>query len=121
MRFLSSDHHRLLDFVTVAAFAAAPFALKLAGVAAIVAYVLAAVHLGLTLITHFPSGAPRPIPFGVHGMVEGVVGVALIVLPFAVGWTGTPRIFYLAAGVVILAVYALSQYGPGPAPGGSPS
>lgn len=118
MRILSPEQHRVLDFVTVVIFAVAPFALGLAGLAAIVAYVLAVVHLALTLLTHFPAGAPRPVPLDAHGMIEGVVGVALIVLPFVVGWVGAARIFYLVMGVVILAVWALSRYGsPAPAAG----
>ena len=110
MRIISVGLHRGLDFVTVVAFALAPVVLALTGLAATLAYVLAVVHLALTLLTHFPEGARRPVPLLLHGAIEAVVGVALIVLPWVVGWQGAPRTFYVAAGVVILAVWVGTGY-----------
>lgn len=110
MRPISPAAHRVLDFVTVAGFAIAPSIIGMTGAAAVLAYSLAVIHLGLTLITHFPGGATRPVPFPAHGMIEGVVGAALIALPFLASWTGTTRLFYLSAGVVIVVVWLLSRY-----------
>lgn len=89
MRVIAAGLHRVLDFVTVAGFALAPSVPGLAGLAAALAYVLAAVHLALTLLTHFPGSAARPVPFLLHGAIEAVVGIALLVLPRLVGWSGT--------------------------------
>ena len=61
MRVITAGLHRVLDFVTVAGFAVAPSVLGLAGFAATLGYVLAAVHLALTLLTHFPGSAARPV------------------------------------------------------------
>jgi hypothetical protein len=110
MRVIAASLHRMLDFVTVAGFALAPSVLVLTGVGATVAYVLAAVHLALTLLTHFPGSAARPVSLLVHGAIEGVVGIALVLLPWLLGWSGTTRMFYMVAGVVILAVWVLSAY-----------
>lgn len=110
MRVIAAGPHRVLDFVTVAGFALAPSVLGLSGFAATLGYVLAAVHLALTLLTHFPGRAARPVSFALHGAIELVVGVALIALPWLVGWAGTARTFYVVAGAVILAVWALSAY-----------
>jgi hypothetical protein len=103
--------HRVLDFVTVAAFAAAPSALGLSGVPALISYALACVHLVLTLLTRFSPEGRQPVALKIHGVVEMLVGPVLIVLPFALGWEGNVRTFYLAAGAVIVAVWALSAYG----------
>jgi hypothetical protein len=110
MRVIGAGLHRMLDFVTVVGFALAPTVLGLVGFAATLSYLLAAVHLVLTLLTAFPGGTARPVSLAIHGAIEVVVGVALIVLPWVVGWVGTPRMFYCAAGVVILGVWALSAY-----------
>jgi len=59
MRVITAGLHRVLDFVTVAGFAVAPSVLGLAGFAATLGYVLAAVHLALTLLTHFPGDSVR--------------------------------------------------------------
>ena len=110
MRFLTPAIHRVLDFVTVLAFALAPTLVPLTGLPAILAYTLAVVHLALTLATEFTESGRKPLSLRGHGALEAVVGIALLVLPFVVGWTDRPRIFYLAAGGVILVVSALSRY-----------
>jgi len=73
MRVIAAGLHRMLDFVTVLGFALAPVVLGLTGLAATLAYVLAAVHLALTLLTHFPGRAARPVSLVLHGAIEGVV------------------------------------------------
>lgn len=110
MRVIAARLHRIRDFVTVVGFALAPSVLRLAGLGATLAYVLAVVHLVLTLLTHFPDSPARPVSFLLHGAIEGVVGIALLLLPWLVGWSGTTRTFYVAAGVVILGVWVLSAY-----------
>ncbi len=110
MGMISPGAHRALDFVTVIAFAAAPTALGLTGLPATISYLLACVHLALTLVTRFSTGGSQPIAFKIHGAVEMVVGPVLIAAPFVLGWQGVAKTFYLAAGVVIAAVWALSAY-----------
>ena len=110
MRFVTPRLHYFLDFATVAAFALAPTAVPLSGSAAVFAYGLAVVHLVVTLVTRFPGTGRRPLPLRVHGVLEAVVGIALLGLPFAAGWADPARLFYVVAGVVILAVGAMSRY-----------
>ena len=111
MRMISPTVHRVLDFVTVIAFAAAPRALGLSGLPALVSYGLAAVHLVLTLLTRFSPGGSQPLTLTIHGIVEMLVGPVLLVAPFALGWEGIAKSFYLGAGAVIIAVWELSAYG----------
>ncbi len=106
---LSPRTHGILDYVTVAVFALAPVLLGLEGWAATASYVLAGVHLLMTLTTAFPLGVVRMVPFTLHGMVELIVGVALIALAFLV-FDGTGRVFFATMGVVILAVWAATDY-----------
>lgn len=106
--------HRILDFTTVAVFAAAPTLLHLTGVAALLSYVLALVHLTLTALTHFPAGPERVVPFAWHRRIELVVGLALGLLSLFARWGGAARVFYLAAGIVILAVSSLTSPGARP-------
>jgi len=110
MPLIPAGLHRILDFVTVAGFALAPTLFGLTGLAATLAYVLAAVHLALTLLTRFPGGDRGVVPLRVHGGIELAVGIALLLAPFALGWQGAARTFYVAAGAVILVVWLLSAY-----------
>ncbi len=106
---INSSTHRILDFVTVVAFALAPLVLGLTGLPAMLSYALAAIHLLMTLATHFPNGPSRPIPVSLHAMVELIVGIVLVVLPLVLGWTGAAKIFFMGAGVVILLVWIGSR------------
>lgn len=102
--------HRIIDYLAVLAFAAAPFAFQLHGRTLMLAYVLAAVHLIVTLLTHFPQSARRPIPFHLHGVIELVVGICLVAIPLLRHWTYGARKFYLGIGIAILIVWALTRY-----------
>lgn len=112
MRIISPWIHGVLDLVTVAVFVLGPIVLGLGGSPAAIAFTLAAVHLVLTLLTDFPMGASKRIPFFLHGIIELVVGIGLLILPSFAGYgPGSPaRRFYLAMGAVVLVVWALTAY-----------
>jgi hypothetical protein len=76
-----------------------------------VSYGLAAIYIIVTLSTKFPDTRHRPLSLRVHGGIELVGGIALIVLPWLAGWNGTARIYYITAGVVLLIVWSASNYG----------
>ncbi len=110
MKIISPTQHGYLDYVTVILLLVAPTLIGLTGIAAITAYVLACIHLTMTLITDFPLGIAKLIPFSVHGWVERAVGPALVLLPFVLGF-GTPaRKFYIAVGIVIILVGLFTDY-----------
>jgi hypothetical protein len=112
MRILSARVHGVLDLITVAVLLLAPPIIGLGGSPAAIAYSLAAIHLLMTLLTRFPMGVWKKIPFFVHGIVELVVGIALLLLPTFAGYgPGSPaKRFYIAMGAVILVVWALTAY-----------
>ncbi len=51
MKIISSEAHAALDYLTVAIFALAPSVIGLTGASAIISYLLAVVHLSMTLAT----------------------------------------------------------------------
>jgi hypothetical protein len=110
MRLIHPAFHRVLDFVTVLAFATAPTLLGLGGSAAVLAYLLATVHLAMTLLTRFAPDDRLPILPRLHGGVELAVGALLLPLPWLAGWHGAAREFYAGAGAVILMVWLFTQY-----------
>lgn len=112
MRVISPWVHGILDLLTVAVLVLGPIVVGLGGAPAAIAFALAAVHLILTLLTDFPMGASKKIPFFVHGIIELIVGIGLLILPSFAGYgPGSPaRRFYLAMGAVILVVWALTAY-----------
>jgi len=102
--------HGYLDYVTVAVFLLAPSLLGLSGLAGMLAYALAVIHLAMTLATDFPLGVVKLVPFRMHGWVERVVGPALLLAPFLVGFEGAARAFYFLLGATIIVVGLLTDY-----------
>ena len=112
MKIISPRSHGYLDFLTVVIFLLSPTVLDLSEIPAIISYGLAAAHLIVTLISGFPSAAIKIIPFTVQGWVERIVGPLLVVAPFALGFSEEllARNFYIAMGVIIIAVGLLTDY-----------
>ncbi|MEO7104622.1 MAG: hypothetical protein ABI119_14905 [Gemmatimonadaceae bacterium] len=97
--------------LAVICFLGAPILLGLTGRPAMVSYALAALHIIVTLATKFPDTGHRPLPLKVHGGIELLVGIALIALPWLAGWNGTARAYYVSAGIILIIVWAASNYG----------
>ena len=112
MRILSPRVHGVIDLVLIIVLLLAPTLVGLGGSPAAVAYSLAAILLLLTLVTKYPMGVWKQIPFLYHGIVELIVGMALLLLPSYAGYgPGSPaKRFYLAMGAAILVVWALTAY-----------
>ncbi len=112
MKVISPRIHGYLDFLTVILFLLAPSLLNLSQVPAMLAYGLAGIHLIVTLASDFSFGLVKIIPFPVHGWIERIVGPSLIVLPFVLDFSNEEiaRNFYIAAGLVIVAIGVLTDY-----------
>jgi hypothetical protein len=112
MKVINPKFHGYLDFVVVAVFLTAPTLLKFSNIPGFISYTLAGVHLALTLMTNFPMGMVKVIPFKIHGLIEMIVGPCLVVLPFVLGFTTDPNAlyFYIINGIIILLVWALTDY-----------
>jgi hypothetical protein len=87
----------------------APTLIGLTGTAGTIAYALAGIHLAMTLVTDFPLGAGKLLPFTVHGWIERIVGPVLILLPFVLGFGASAQGFYIVVGIIIILVGLLTD------------
>ncbi|AKH36633.1 MULTISPECIES: hypothetical protein [Nitrosomonas] len=112
MKIISPRNHGYLDFLTVVIFLLAPTLLGLSKIPAMLAYGLAAVHLAVTLISGFPFGTFKIIPFTLQGWIERIVGPVLVAIPFILGFADEfiARNFYIAMGLIIIVVGLLTDY-----------
>lgn len=112
MKPITARAHGYLDYLTVLLFLAAPSALGFGGLPAKLAWILAAVHLAMTLVTDFPLGLFRALPFRFHGWVEKIVGPALLVIAFLPDFSSVRPAFafFAGMGLVIIAVGWLTDY-----------
>jgi hypothetical protein len=108
--------HGMLDYATSAATAAAPALFAFPKPAAALCYALAGGYTGLSLLTDYPLGARRVVPFKGHGATEGVIGLALPALPWVLGFARhrAARNFVLGLTALTAVVAALTDWdGPG--------
>ncbi len=112
LKILSPRIHGVLDYAVVALFLLAPTLFRLEGTPATVAYVVAGIHLSLTLLTAFPMGVIKLIPFKVHGVIEVAALLGIAAAPWLFGFSenATARNFYLAAAALIAGVVVLTNY-----------
>jgi hypothetical protein len=110
MKIISSEVHAALDYLTVAVFALAPTVIGLTGISAILSYVLAAVHLSMTLATDMPFSLVKIVPIRLHALVELMVGPVLVIGGLLLELPTPARTFFVAMGVIIFAVWLLSGY-----------
>lgn len=102
--------HQILDYVTVVGFALLPTLFSLTGLPRTLAYVLAPVHLLVTAMTRFTTSSRAPIPLPLHGLIEIVVGPALILLAVLAGWPEPARTVYIATGAIFVIVWTFSDF-----------
>ncbi len=112
MKVISPRTHGYFDFLTVVIFLLAPTVFGLSELPAMLAYVIAGVHLMVTLASDFPFGVVKLIPFTIHGWIERLVGPSLIALPFVFGFTDdeVARNFYIGVGLVVIVLGFLTDY-----------
>lgn len=112
MKILSPRIHGYLDYVLVALFLLAPTLFGFAGAAATLCYVLAAVQAGMSLLTAYPLGIAKIVPFPVHGALEAAVAVFLFASPwvFNFSYVDAARNFFIASGVLLSLVWIVTDY-----------
>ncbi|MCR9138271.1 MAG: hypothetical protein NXI27_19890 [Alphaproteobacteria bacterium] len=111
-RFITKSIHAYLDYPVAIGLVAMPVLFGL-GQGNILAFWLSiatgiAAFL-LTVLTDHHLGVFKVLPYSVHLAVDGLVGVAFVVAPLALGFTGIEFWYYMVLGVTVLAVVGLHQ------------
>ncbi len=112
MRILSPRVHGFLDYFVVAFLLLGPTLFGFGGFAATLCYILAPVQLVMSLATDYPLGVAKVIPFPVHGGVELVTALGMIVMPWLFGFShvDVARNFFIASGVALGLVWLVTNY-----------
>lgn len=112
MNKVSPSIHGILDYVTVLYFLLAPSLFALTPTVATISYLLGIIHFILTFFTKFSLGVKKIIPLRIHGFIELIVGIVLILMPLLMGASLTfyDSLFFIITGVAILLVWMLSRY-----------
>jgi len=112
LRSIGAVSHGIIDYLMVIILAIGPGVAGFSGKQAVFCYVLAAVHFLMTVLTRFPLGAVKIIGFPLHGVIEALVSILLILLPWLANFfRGVhSRNFFIAIGLLIGVIALLTNY-----------
>ena len=113
LKVLNPTFHGALDYALALAFLLLPgFVLEFPHDAMRLSQIFGLIYLGASLLTRYPLGAVRLIPFPLHGIIETVMAVIWLAVPWIFKFSehAVARTFYLAAGLGLLAVVFLTDY-----------
>jgi hypothetical protein len=114
MKILKPLPHAILDYAWAGTMMAAPwlFGFRKNRTATINSVASGAAILGLSLMTRYPLGAAKMIPFPVHGAIETAAGVATSAAPWLMGFSRSDRAkwTHLISGLSTLVVVAMTDY-----------
>lgn len=112
MKIINPRIHGFSDYAYSAILLLAPSLFGFGDVATTVSYALGIGQLTMSLITIYPLGVVKVVPFPIHGGIEFVISVAMLVMPWMMGFAAdaTARVFFLSAGVALLSLWLVSDY-----------
>ncbi len=119
MKLLSPKVHGYLDYAAVVLLFLAPTLFGFSGLPATLCYVLGTAQLAMSLVTAYPLGALKMLPFTVHAGIELATALFLIVAPFLLGFSEMTdaRNFFMIAGVGLGLVWLTTNYKAADRPG----
>ena len=111
MKIISPKIHGIIDYLVVIFLWAAPTVYGMIGEVAAYTYALGAIHLLLTILTDYSYGIFKFIPLPLHGLIELIAGIALVVIAYTLLKDDEKaKAFYTAFGIAVLIVFILTDY-----------
>lgn len=115
MKPISAKPHGVLDYATGTLLLISPWLLGFHDVSVSATYtmvIMGIVVIGLSLLTNYPLGLIKAVPFPVHGVIETIGALALLGSPWVIGYTEVDMARNLAIVVAIawLGIVALTNY-----------
>jgi hypothetical protein len=113
VRLLPAWLHAVADYAVALTLIVVALAVGGTGLAVATGVVVGAVVLVVSMLTRYPLGVVKVLPFQVHSAGDYLAAALLIGSPFALGFTSSDRgltIVYVAAGVAVLGVSLITNY-----------
>ena len=113
VRLLPAWLHAVADYVAAAALIIVPLVVGGSDKAVAAGVVIGAVVLAVSMLTRYPLGVIKVLPFTVHSAGDYLAAALLFVSPFALKFNHRSAgltAFYVAAGAAVLAVSLITNY-----------
>src|SRR4051812_1855746 len=113
---LQAFPHACLDYIVGLATLASPWIFGFNDISSTATQVMVAVGLvvlGLSLLTDYPLGLIKAVPFKVHGTLETLGGIMLLISPWIFGYVNQSQIatvYAVITGIIWLGVVAITNY-----------
>jgi hypothetical protein len=113
VRLLPAWFHAVADYAVGLTLIIVAIAVGGSGLAVATGVVVGAVVLVVSMLTRYPLGVAKVLPFTVHSAGDYLAAALLILSPFVLGYTDTDgglSAFYVVAGLAVLAVSLVTNY-----------
>lgn len=112
MKFVTKQIHAYLDYPVALALITLPFLLGLGSSNPLALYISVATGVAallLTLLTDHQTGLFKVVSYKFHLIVDFIVGLTFVIVPFVLGFEGLDAIFYWLNGLAVLLVVGLHK------------
>ena len=113
VRFLPAWLHAIADYAVAATLIVVPLVVDGSDKAVGAGIAIGAVVALVSMMTKYPLGVVKVLPFTVHSAGDYLAATLLVVSPFALGFDGSDSgltVFYIVAGIAVLAVSLVTNY-----------
>jgi hypothetical protein len=112
MHLLKPRPHGVIDYAAILMIAGGPHLFGFSGIPATLCYAIAGLYFGLVLLTAYPLGLLKVIPFTVHGAIELVLAPLLAAMPWLAGFADVrpARVFFLIIAAALAVVWFVTDY-----------
>jgi hypothetical protein len=113
VRFLPAWLHAIADYAVGTLLVVAALAVGGTGLAVATGVTVGVVVLAVSMLTKYPLGVKKLLPFTVHSAGDYLAAALLLAAPFALGFNDTDgglSALYIAAGVAVAAVSLITNY-----------
>ena len=113
VKFLPAWFHAVADYAVGASLIAVALVVGGSSKAVAAGVVVGAVVLAVSMLTKYPLGVVKVLPFTIHSAGDYLAAALLLAAPFALGFRDTDSglsIFYVAGGLAVLAVSLITNY-----------
>jgi hypothetical protein len=112
MKILNAKAHSIIDYIVVAFLWISVSIFSFSHFVSVLTLAVGGVHLVLTLITNFKFGLFKILAFKVHGIIELIVSIALMLSPWLLNFSHLQidRLFYIGFGMAVFITWAITDY-----------
>jgi hypothetical protein len=113
VRILPAWFHAIADYAVGGTLIIVALAVGGSTAAVATGVVVGAVVLLVSMLTRYPLGVAKVLPFTIHSAGDYLAAALLIVAPFALNFRNSDAglaVFYIVAGLAVLAVSLITNY-----------